>query len=583
MKRIVFRRAALTLVAAGALATTAVLAPGAASASSIGFTVHDVGAFGGEPSITSDAHGVLYDTTPSGPHTYRSTDAGASWTEIQSADNSSGDDCLATDEGNSLYWCNLASMTASTLPLQADAWKSTIAATCTTSCGWVHGTGVAGTVCGTSCSPFGVDRQWTAASIIPPATTTAGAEVVLMYHDFYGPSQIWVNISHDGGATFGAPVEVLANSPTPGAVVAQAYTLCNTVPAGVDIVKQGLPHAGRIYVSWIAADLPSNATGCNISMAQSFHTLWVAYSDDNGSTWSVQQAFDAGIGHDASTPFVAFTLDDRGNPYIGFTAPGPNDNPATCALESTAGTVQTDSTCDYHSWVVWCQCGGSGVTFDGGGGLIAGSASAAYEVDPSTTAGTDVFPTIAAGDPGQVDVGYLHTGEIVPTDGAGKFLPGGCAGNASPNPSTYPPICSWNLYAGQSLDLTSSTATATWTTVPVTTAAMHVGDICNLGIACGPTSNRNLLDFNQETIDPTTGCAHIGYADDASVNKLRSADQTTGCLTLTSAPSGNVPESPWVGLFIPAGLAVAAGVGLLGRRRRRGASRELGTSGPSAH
>jgi hypothetical protein len=59
---------------------------------------------------------------------------------------------------------------------------------------------------------------------------------------------------------------------------------------------------------------------------------------------------------------------------------------------------------------------------------------------------------------------------------------------------------------------------------------MHVGDICNLGIACVPTiSNRNLLDFISETLDPN-GCAHIAYADDNAVNKLRAANQTSGCM-----------------------------------------------------
>jgi hypothetical protein len=59
---------------------------------------------------------------------------------------------------------------------------------------------------------------------------------------------------------------------------------------------------------------------------------------------------------------------------------------------------------------------------------------------------------------------------------------------------------------------------------------MHVGDICNLGIACVPgLSNRNLLDFIQEVIDPTTGCAHIAYADDNRVQKLRMANQVDHC------------------------------------------------------
>ncbi len=63
----------------------------------------------------------------------------------------------------------------------------------------------------------------------------------------------------------------------------------------------------------------------------------------------------------------------------------------------------------------------------------------------------------------------------------------------------------------------------------VTTTPMHVGDICNLGIFCiDPNSDRNLLDFISETVDPTTGFAHIAYADDNTVNKLRVANQTSG-------------------------------------------------------
>jgi Transposase IS116/IS110/IS902 family len=89
-------------------------------------------------------------------------------------------------------------------------WKPAVATSCTTACNWQHGSSVLGsTQCGTSCSRFGVDRQWTAASV-PRKGTTANAEVVLMYYDFFGPSQIWVNISTDGGARFGPPVEVLA-------------------------------------------------------------------------------------------------------------------------------------------------------------------------------------------------------------------------------------------------------------------------------------------------------------------------------------------------------------------------------------
>jgi hypothetical protein len=498
---------------------------GALASGTPGYSLATVGAYGGEPSIVSDRLGQLYDSTPSGGTiTYTSTTKGQSWTQVTTADPNSGDDCLATDQSNAVYLCNLAG-SQGIAPLQADVWKSVDHGKT-----WTHGAGAI-PQCGTSCSPFGVDRDWVDAAI-PTGGTTANAEVVLMYHDFYGPSQIWVNISHDGGATFGPPQEVLTSpAVTPGAVtgtlVAQGYTFCNTVPAGVGIVKPGLPHAGRIFVAWIAADLPQNAAGCNITQAEAFHTVWVSYSDDNGTTWTPQQAFDAGIGHDTSTPFVGFTLDDQGNPYFGF-ATNLNANPATCAAESTAGTLQSDPSCQYNMYVVWSHDGGS--TWDGGGGLIPGSAAKPYKVNSPQENGTHWFPAIAAGDPGQVDVAYLRTTEILPTDPVGKASPGGCAGPgpANGNPTTYPPACPWNLYAAQSTNLTLAPGSATWTSTPVTTTPMHIGDICNLGIFCvAPSSNRNLLDFIMETVDPQ-GCAHIAYADDNTVNKLRAANQTSG-------------------------------------------------------
>ena len=563
------------LVGLGTLATTTV----ARANASPGWSLASLTAYGGEPSLATDGNGVLYDTSPSGPVTYRSTDQGTTWTQIQSADNNSGDDCLATDASNALYWCNLASTSQGQLPLQADEWKSTVASTCTTSCGWVHGDGAIPGQCSTSCQPFGVDRQWTAAEI-PAGGTTDTATVVLMYHDFYGPSHIWVNISHDGGKTFGASQEVLSSpAVTPGAVTgtltAEGYTFCNTVPIGTAIAPLGTPHAGRIYVAWIAADLPTDATGCNISQAEAFHTMWVSYSDDGGSTWTPQMAFDAGVARDASSPFAAFTLDDQGNPYIGFTSETPGTtsyNPATCSAESTAGTVQSDPTCSFNAYVVWSADGGA--TWDGGGGLIPGSAGSAYQVSPATQTGTDVFPTIAARDPGQVDFGYLHTDTINPTDSAGKFLPGGCAGPIQGNPPTYPPACDWNLWGAQSLNLTAAPGTATFTAAPITDGSasntagyMHIGDICNLGIACGPTSNRNLLDFNMEVIDPTTGCAHIAYADDNSVNKLRVANQTSGCI----APSTVLGEAPMAALLLPFAAVAFIGTAVARRRRSRAA------------
>jgi hypothetical protein len=644
MKNGLLSKVALLVVAAGALV---VASPVGSAAGSLTFSLNVVGPFGGEPSITSDSNGVLYDSTPSGvpnpavtgqnePGTFRSYDLGATWSQIESPDPSSGDTCITTDQANALYWCNLAGSQGS-LPLQADVWKSNIAATpaCTTNpgtppgapntCNWIHSQGAAlgttnpapsacvppatGPPFPTSCNIFGVDRQWTSASDLSPVPAGyTGPEVVLMYHDFYGPSQIWVNISKDGGATFGPPIEVLANANplNPQTFVAQGFTLCNTVPAGVQIVKPGLPHAGRIYVSWISVDLPSNANGCNLSMDQSFHTAWIAYSDDNGATWTPQMAYDSGVGHDMSTPFASFTVDNQGNPYMAFNTPAPGENPVLCGTESNAGLVQTDGTCVFNTYVVWCKCGGSTVTFGDGAGLIAGSASTAYQANPTAPAtcatggprqascGTNIFATIAAGDPGKVDVSYLHSSTIVPTGavGLGKFDPLGCDRDDGPAPPpTYPARCTWDLIAAQSLDiLTTTPATAVWTNVQLTTVPMHYGDICNLGIACAqqigpvPRDPRHLLDFNQETIDPN-GCAHIAYADDnAGANyglpgnnspfgdRLVSANQTDGPSVIGTATCANntiIPETPWAILLPAAGAAVVLGLGVATRPRRK--------------
>src|SRR6266699_6005758 len=104
-RRILFLLAGLALMASGLAAPAAATA---VASSGPAYSLANVGAFGGEPSITSDSKGVLYETTPSGlpsgpqtgdPPIYRSPNGGASWSMIQPADTTSGDDCLATDQG----------------------------------------------------------------------------------------------------------------------------------------------------------------------------------------------------------------------------------------------------------------------------------------------------------------------------------------------------------------------------------------------------------------------------------------------------------------------------------------------------
>src|SRR5207302_11371451 len=104
MKSRFLRRGRLTAALTGCGVTAIVVAAvggstGALAATAPGYTVANVGAYGGEPSIASDSRGVLYDTTPSGGTiTYRSSTAGKSWTQVTTADAASGDDCIDTDQ-----------------------------------------------------------------------------------------------------------------------------------------------------------------------------------------------------------------------------------------------------------------------------------------------------------------------------------------------------------------------------------------------------------------------------------------------------------------------------------------------------
>src|SRR5438477_1876203 len=174
---------AAALIAIAAIGTTG--ASGKPSPAP-GYKLADVGAFGGEPTITSNSKGELYDTTPSGGTVlYKSPNHGATWTQATTADPSSGDDCVTTDQSNAVYLCNLAG-SQSLGPLQADVWKSLDDGTT-----WIYGHNNVNqlggqNICGTSCSPFGVDRPW-ADAYIPKGGTTNTARVVLMYHDFFGP------------------------------------------------------------------------------------------------------------------------------------------------------------------------------------------------------------------------------------------------------------------------------------------------------------------------------------------------------------------------------------------------------------
>jgi hypothetical protein len=425
---------------------------------------------GGEPSIAVGPEGNEYVSFPGDPGMsfFRSFDGGTSWTPGAIADASSGDTSLNVDSSGAVYQGNLNGN------LQGDVYKSFDAGAT-----WPQkGTSVDGM--DSTSQPFLVDRPWTDA-YIPAGKTTNEARVYDEYHDF-GPSQVWVTSSTDGGKTFGTPTDVAAASPQ-----AEAATFCNSIPGGVKVVQSG-PHAGRVYAAWLAADLPTNvATGCNLTQLNTFHSAWIAWSDDGGASWTAHPVFDGGFGHDASALFADLTLDDRGNPYVAF-----GDNLT-------------------GEWDMYVEA-----SFDGGttwNGKSDGT-GAPYQVNSDT--GTHFFPAIAAGDPGKVDVAYIGTPTRIGTLPYGKPSPGGGAG------------ASWYLYEAQSLNVASGKPT--WAVSKVTPDPIHVGDVCTLGLFCAvfPDANRSLLDFIDLAIDGG-GKAHAAFTQDTDQNNgIYVANQKSG-------------------------------------------------------
>ncbi|MGZ4140414.1 MAG: sialidase family protein [Actinomycetota bacterium] len=499
-----------------------------------------VGTDGGEPSIAAAHDGTLYISYPGGKGMtfYRSKDAGATWKAGTIADPSSGDTTVNVDASGAVYQANLNGT------FQGDVYKSLD--------GGAHWTkGVTATssplaaVYGPSAtdSPFLMDREWTDA-YIPPGKTTDEARVYIGYHDF-GPSIIWVNASKDGGKTFSSQKSVISDP------VAQANSFCNTIPGGLKIVQSG-PHAGRVYVAWMAGSVETNVpSGCNITQLDTFGQIWMAWSDDEGATWTDKLVYDAGFGHDASAIFADLALDRAGNPYVAWTM-----NSGSLPHTGAAG----------DQWNIYVSA-----SFDGGKTWNAATGGAPYTV--TTDTGTHFFPAIAAGDPGRVVLAYIATRSVIPQLPYGKPFPGEDA-NAR-----------WDVYLSRTLNLTSSKPS--WVQEKLTAKSIHTGDVCTLGIFCTPgqligVQNRDLLDFIDVVAGPS-GLVHVAYTDTESkpgTTIIETSDQVAG-ISLFAAKSTHaqpkvarvlaVQKLPATGVGAPIVVAVLMLLGalLIGRSLRR--------------
>jgi hypothetical protein len=330
------------------------------------------------------------------------------------------------------------------------------------------------------CEPLQIDRPWLAA-YTPPAfrgsdQAASHTSLYYEYHDF-GLSNIWVEISADGGQTW-APTPVSAVQPDS----VQALTsTCNTIPGGIAVDQNGA-HRGRIYAVWETSDLHQNAVqGCDYTQAEAFDHVFLSYSDDGGATWTSRTVFNDPCAPNPPTPpatpsacqdvseiFSSVAVDDAGTVYVAYVR---RDIAKASPEYDIAVATSTDG----------------GNTFT--------------SRQANTDAGTHYFPWVAAGGNGGVDVVFYDTPYV---EGVGALN----------KPAAAPPSAQWTVQMAQSLD-----AGKTWTQSNVSGRAIYFGDICTTGIFCGlaPDSfgwgnDRILLDDFGVAVGPDGG-ARVAWTD----------------------------------------------------------------------
>ena len=207
-----------------------------------------------------------------------------------------------------------------------------------------------------------------------------------------------------------------------------------------------------------------------------------------------------------------------------------------------SGTVATDAAGTVY--YAWSDNHNSFLNVSNDGGQ---TWSAPVQLNDSRSAAA-VYPTVAAGAPGQVEIAWYGSptaGDSNDTKAMG--LPG------------KPGAADWYVFIDQSTD---SGKTLTETQV---TDLIHTGILCTQGGNCTVTNgDRDLYDDFGIAISPTTGLASIAYSDDQPGNTTQNT--FTAFATEAGTPGTNLPEMP----LLPALVSVVAvlGGGVVWRRRR---------------
>ena len=158
---------------------------------------------------------------------------------------------------------------------------------------------------------------------------------------------------------------------------------------------------------------------------------------------------------------------------------------------SRANSVQTGSATPSSTFDVWFAA-----SRDGGQNFYG-------PTKVSSGIGTSIFPGMAAGDNGRVDISWYQTSAVgAPFVASGGTINGG--------PTTIPAGSDWNVMFAQSFN--ANGREPVFTVSQASDHPIHKGGICVNGLLCTLGGDRSLADFFQVSIAPD-GVAHIFSAD----------------------------------------------------------------------
>lgn len=487
--------------------------PAASAGSKLGFgreVIVDHQRVGGEPSIALDGQDRVYVSAPYGFSTtasfvWRSTDHGQSFHLVPGnlppagkpnvTCVGGGDSGLAVDSVNRLYFVDLQGLTDVSNSVSSDqgaTWLSTCNAA----------------------NVAGVDRPWIAA-FGDPQNGGALYQTVDNVNQCIGACEADLGQVGSNVLTLTRSQDGVTFTPLPGQQIEPDGIVSGIVTdssGGVYIAHTGLTDSNGNLVGGsdangndnaiIVVRFPNGYDSATSTPLLTGQTL-CQVSPATCSTNIVYHApLDSATGNSTVTvgqDFAPIAIDRAGNLYVVWSQ--ANVDPSSGLIDATSQIYMSVSTDHGAHW---------------------GTPVRVTAATP--TLQTSLFPWIAAGDPGRVDIVWYGT----PTLGACPSQP--CGSGALQ--------AHWSVMMAQSLNAISRGApnpSPSFSTTQVSEISNHYGAICTMGIGCTTGGDRGLLDF----LSVTTGLqgeANVVWAD--AVNNNFSGGEASAIIAFSRQISG---------------------------------------------